>query len=205
MAASSCVKLFVGLLNGRRLRLHRRRCVQSRRSTTTGSRSWSGWRSYHANLVASALGGIYTDDAGTVGIDPAVASDAFVTTVTDVIASFPSSASPRWSGLRWIGERLFISLIDLDGPGIVVAAGNIMRLRLKADGRIVEFQDRQLPLQPGMPARAGPPCGCEIAIFAAARLTQQPFAARLGVPVEHPELGTGQARATRSGAALLAR
>ncbi len=58
--------------------------------------------------------------------------------------------------------------------------GEIMRLRLKADGRIVELRDgREFPLQPAMPARV------EVRdLRRRARLTQQQFAARLGVPVE---------------------
>jgi putative transcriptional regulator len=68
-------------------------------------------------------------------------------------------------------------------------------LRLKADGRIVELRDgREFPLAPAMPvvtlatASAAP---AESATLPAvrdlrrrARLTQQQFAARLGVPVE---------------------
>ena len=62
--------------------------------------------------------------------------------------------------------------------------GDTMRLRLKADGRIVELRDGQeFPLQPGMPAgEAGP---VEVRdLRRRAKLTQQQFAARLGVPVE---------------------
>ena len=69
----------------------------------------------------------------------------------------------------------------------------MQRLRLKADGRIVELRDgREFPLAPVMPfaapAAAAP---VERAALPAvrdlrrrARLTQQQFAARLGVPVE---------------------
>ena len=59
-----------------------------------------------------------------------------------------------------------------------------MRLRLKADGRIVELRDGQeFPLQPALAAsEAGP---VEVRdLRRRARLTQQEFAARLGVPVE---------------------
>jgi len=59
-----------------------------------------------------------------------------------------------------------------------------MRLRLKADGRIVELRDGQeFPLQPAPPASvAGAP---EVRdLRRRAQLTQQEFAARLGVPVE---------------------
>jgi putative transcriptional regulator len=59
-----------------------------------------------------------------------------------------------------------------------------MRLRLKADGRIVELRDGQeFPLQPAMQAgEAGP---VEVRdLRRRAKLTQQEFAARLGVPVE---------------------
>ena len=59
-----------------------------------------------------------------------------------------------------------------------------MRLRLKADGRIVELRDGQeFPLQPAMQAgEAGPVEVCDLR--RRAKLTQQQFAARLGVPVE---------------------
>jgi putative transcriptional regulator len=58
-----------------------------------------------------------------------------------------------------------------------------MRLRLKADGRIVELRDGQeFPLQPIMSGDAGP---VEVRdLRRRAQLTQQEFAARLGVPVE---------------------
>src|SRR3974390_3055032 len=60
----------------------------------------------------------------------------------------------------------------------------IMRLRLKADGRIVELREGQeFPLQPAMStSEVGP---VEVRdLRRRARLTQQEFAARLGVPVE---------------------
>jgi putative transcriptional regulator len=62
----------------------------------------------------------------------------------------------------------------------------MQRLRLKADGRIVELRDGQeFPLAPnalGMAAESGTP---EVRdLRRRARLTQQEFAARLGVPVE---------------------
>ncbi len=60
-----------------------------------------------------------------------------------------------------------------------------MRLRLKADGRIVELRDgHEVPLVPEMPAgtRASEP---EVRdLRRRAQLTQTEFAARLGVPVE---------------------
>jgi putative transcriptional regulator len=58
----------------------------------------------------------------------------------------------------------------------------MQRLRLKADGRIVELRDGQeFPLTPAAP-EAGPP---EVRdLRRRAQLTQQEFAARLGVPVE---------------------
>ena len=64
----------------------------------------------------------------------------------------------------------------------------MQRLRLKADGRIVELRDgREFPLAPAMPATA--PADAATAPTARdlrrrARLTQIEFAARLGVPVE---------------------
>src|SRR5712671_832533 len=78
---------------------------------------------------------------------------------------------------------------------------NMQRLRLKADGRIVELRDGQefplVPAMPGlavaMPAPVSRACGRvpETAPLPAvrdlrrrARLTQIEFAARLGVPVE---------------------
>ena len=69
-----------------------------------------------------------------------------------------------------------------------------MRLRLKADGRIVEIRDgREFPLAPAAtspapattlesPDMAKPPAVRDLR--RRARLTQQEFAARLGVPVE---------------------
>lgn len=63
----------------------------------------------------------------------------------------------------------------------------MQRLRLKADGRIVELRDGQeFPLAPTMPAvpaeAAAPPVVRDLR--RRARLTQLEFAARLGVPVE---------------------
>jgi len=62
----------------------------------------------------------------------------------------------------------------------------MQRLRLKADGRIVELRDGQeFPLAPdafASPVEAATP---EVRdLRRRARLTQQEFAARLGVPVE---------------------
>jgi putative transcriptional regulator len=60
-----------------------------------------------------------------------------------------------------------------------------MRLRLKADGRIVELRDgRELPLVPAMSvdAQGAEPTARDLR--RRARLTQIEFAARLGVPVE---------------------
>src|SRR3981189_3432654 len=66
------------------------------------------------------------------------------------------------------------------------AESSMQRLRLKADGRIVELRDgREFPLVPTMPvaqAIAPPPAVRDLR--KRARLTQQQFAARLGVPVE---------------------
>jgi putative transcriptional regulator len=66
----------------------------------------------------------------------------------------------------------------------------MQRLRLKADGRIVELRDgREFPLAPAMgfvaavPAETpAPPAVRELR--RRARLTQMEFASRLGVPVE---------------------
>ena len=68
----------------------------------------------------------------------------------------------------------------------------MQRLRLKADGRIVELRDGQeFPLAPGLaPAMPVLPAVADTAPPAVrdlrrrARLTQLEFAARLGVPVE---------------------
>ena len=79
---------------------------------------------------------------------------------------------------------------------------NMQRLRLKADGRIVELRDgREFPLAPVMlvaapaktPAVAEASCDAPVEAVSApavrdlrrrARLTQLQFASRLGVPVE---------------------
>ena len=63
----------------------------------------------------------------------------------------------------------------------------MQRLRLKADGRIVELRDGQeFPLAPAAPF--APPATAASPVVRdlrrRARLTQQEFAARLGVPVE---------------------
>jgi putative transcriptional regulator len=73
----------------------------------------------------------------------------------------------------------------------------MQRLRLKADGRIVELRDGQeFPLVPAMPVAVAGPATTSLAPAEAAtspavrdlrrrsRLTQREFAARLGVPVE---------------------
>ena len=68
----------------------------------------------------------------------------------------------------------------------------MQRLRLKADGRIVELRDgREFPLVPAMAVAAPTGIAPQAAISPAvrdlrrrARLTQLEFAARLGVPVE---------------------
>ena len=63
----------------------------------------------------------------------------------------------------------------------------MQRLRLKADGRIVELRDGQefplAPAMPGAPAEAAAPPAVRD-LRRRARLTQLEFAARLGVPVE---------------------
>jgi len=68
----------------------------------------------------------------------------------------------------------------------------MQRLRLKADGRIVELRDGQeFPLAPAMPEAAAGAAPGDAAPLPAVRdlrrraqLTQLEFAARLGVPVE---------------------
>jgi putative transcriptional regulator len=64
---------------------------------------------------------------------------------------------------------------------------SMQRLRLKADGRIVELREgREFPLAPAMPvaAPAMPTSPAVRDLRRRARLTQQEFAARLGVPVD---------------------
>jgi putative transcriptional regulator len=74
---------------------------------------------------------------------------------------------------------------------------NMQRLRLKADGRIVELRDGQeIPLAPAMHEPERAPAAPDIAsgetqalpavrdLRRRAQLTQMEFAARLGVPVE---------------------
>jgi putative transcriptional regulator len=64
----------------------------------------------------------------------------------------------------------------------------MQRLRLKADGRIVELRDgREFPLAPAPVAAApveAPPAPAVRELRRRARLTQLEFASRLGVPVE---------------------
>ena len=65
----------------------------------------------------------------------------------------------------------------------------MQRLRLKADGRIVELRDGQeFPLAPALPEVApqdtATPLPAVRDLRRRARLTQLEFAARLGVPVE---------------------
>src|SRR5271168_5567517 len=66
-------------------------------------------------------------------------------------------------------------------------SGDIMqRLRLKADGRIVELRDgREIPLAPVQPAAAMAASQPAVRdLRRRAQLTQLEFAAKLGVPVE---------------------
>ena len=65
----------------------------------------------------------------------------------------------------------------------------MQRLRLKADGRIVELLDgREIPLAPGMPAATSHKPASEAPAVRDLRLrtklTQAEFASRLGVPIE---------------------
>ncbi len=65
----------------------------------------------------------------------------------------------------------------------------MQRLRLKADGRIVELLDgREAPLVPDMPNPAPPDSAATVPVVRdlrlRAKLTQAEFAARLGVPLE---------------------
>jgi putative transcriptional regulator len=70
-----------------------------------------------------------------------------------------------------------------DDPNL---GSDMQRLRLKADGRIVELRDGQeFPLAPALaaPAEAAPPAAVRD-LRRRAQLTQLEFAGRLGVPVE---------------------
>src|SRR5690348_11076938 len=62
----------------------------------------------------------------------------------------------------------------------------MQRLRLKADGRIVELRDGQeFPLAPAAPVGSAPTGPLEVRdLRRRSHLTQQEFAAKLGVPVE---------------------
>ncbi|WP_458760678.1 helix-turn-helix domain-containing protein [Afipia sp. TerB] len=64
----------------------------------------------------------------------------------------------------------------------------MQRLRLKADGRIVELRDgEEAPLAPGLPDAIEPPARATPAVRELrmrAKLTQAEFASRLGVPLE---------------------
>jgi putative transcriptional regulator len=62
---------------------------------------------------------------------------------------------------------------------------SMRRLRLKADGRIVELRDgREFPLAPVTPLAAAAKAPAVRDLRRRSHLTQQQFAARLGVPVE---------------------
>jgi hypothetical protein len=69
----------------------------------------------------------------------------------------------------------------------IMLLGDVMqRLRLKADGRIVELRDgREIPLAPVQPAAVRD-------LRRRAQLTQLEFAAKLGVPVETIRIHTPQ-------------
>ena len=61
----------------------------------------------------------------------------------------------------------------------------MQRLRLKADGRIVELRDGQeFPLAPDMTAKMASETPPVRDLRRRAQLTQQEFAAKVGVPVE---------------------
>ena len=61
----------------------------------------------------------------------------------------------------------------------------MQRLRLKADGRIVELRNGQeYPLAPAIGIAAAPAAATVRDLRLRARLTQTEFAARLGMPVE---------------------
>jgi putative transcriptional regulator len=61
----------------------------------------------------------------------------------------------------------------------------MQRLRLKADGRIVEIRDgREFPLVPEMPLVAETPADWVRELRSRYDLTQEQFATRLGVPLD---------------------
>jgi putative transcriptional regulator len=90
-----------------------------------------------------------------------------------------------------IGKRSWPSIVNqtltriADHPRL---ESDMQRLRLKADGRIVELRDGQeFPLAPAAPLAAPvemPAAPAVRDLRRRARLTQLEFAARLGVPVE---------------------
>ncbi len=98
-------------------------------------------------------------------------------------------------------EARSATVIPAPGPDAFEIRWNMRRLRLKADGRIVELRDgREFPLAPAMPlaapATTSTPAAMPVAPGQAAtapavrdlrrraHLTQLEFASRLGVPVE---------------------
>lgn len=112
-------------------------------------------------------------------------------------AAFKPRHSLKWTGMpgpRIVNQTL-TRMADYSGRAIGVRAGSrseiesgMRRLRLKADGRIVELRDGQeFPLVPTTTSVAPEETASAPAVRdlrKRARLTQQEFAARLGVPVE---------------------
>ena len=61
----------------------------------------------------------------------------------------------------------------------------MQRLRLKADGRIVEIRDgEEFPIAPASPASRDPAAAHVRALRLRNQLTQEQFAAKLGVPLD---------------------
>jgi putative transcriptional regulator len=96
----------------------------------------------------------------------------------------------RIRATRWLENALAVIVnraLTRFADDTSVPEGDIMqRLRLKADGRIVELRDgREIPLAPVQPAAtmaASQPAVRDLR--RRAQLTQLEFAAKLGVPVE---------------------
>jgi putative transcriptional regulator len=111
-------------------------------------------------------------------------------------STFKLRRSLKWTGVpapRIVNQTL-TPIADYSGRAIGLRPGSrseiesgMQRLRLKADGRIVELRDgREFPLVPtsfvAPEETASAPAVRDLR--KRARLTQQEFAARLGVPVE---------------------
>jgi putative transcriptional regulator len=96
----------------------------------------------------------------------------------------PNGKPPLSHRCRWIVLNRTLTGLSDDSR---IRESDMQRLRLKADGRIVELRDGQefplAPIPPAVPFEAVPlPAVRDLR--RRARLTQLEFASRLGVPVE---------------------